>query len=291
LISLHSNGRSFETSRIVDGVSVPAFFYGTAWKEERTKALTASALAAGFRAIDTANQRRHYFEAGVGEALGSLARDAIFLQTKFTYARGQDHRKPYDRDADLATQVGQSMDSSLHHLGTPYVDSFLLHGPSAGRGISADDREVWRAMGELQRAGKTRLLGVSNVSVEQLDLLIDVARAVGAAKPSFVQNRCYARTGWDREVRALCHAHGIAYQGFSLLTANRTEIASPELGSIARRTGRTLPQVVFRFAMQVGMIPLTGTSSPAHMREDLACFEFDLSPADIASIERVGQPG
>ncbi len=183
------------------------------------------------------------------------------------------------------------MDSSLQHLGTPYVDSFLLHGPSAGTGISDDDREVWRAMGELQRAGKTRLLGVSNVSVEQLGLLIDVAGAVGAAKPSFVQNRCYARTGWDREVRALCRAHGMAYQGFSLLTANRTEIASPELGSIARRTGRTLSQVVFRFAMQVGMIPLTGTSSPAHMREDLACFEFDLSPADIASIERVGQPG
>jgi diketogulonate reductase-like aldo/keto reductase len=270
-------------------VSVPAFFYGTAWKEERTRALTESALAAGFRAIDTANQRRHYFEAAVGEALGSSVREAIFLQTKFTYARGQDHRKPYDADADVATQVVQSMDSSLRHLGTSYVDSFLLHGPSAAKGISADDRAVWRAMGDLQRAGKARLLGVSNVSVEQLGLLIDVAGAVGAARPSFVQNRCYARTGWDREVRALCRDHGIAYQGFSLLTANRAEIASPELGSIARRTGRTVPQVVFRFAMQVGMIPLTGTSSQAHMRQDLACADFDLSPADIASIERVGE--
>jgi diketogulonate reductase-like aldo/keto reductase len=283
------DGPSLEACRIVDGVSVPAFFYGTAWKEERTRALTELALANGFRAIDTANQRRHYFEAAVGEALGSAAREAIFLQTKFTYARGQDHRKPYDPDADVATQVVQSMDSSLLHLRTPYVDSFLLHGPSAGKGISEEDREVWRTMGELQRAGKARLLGVSNVSVEQLDALIHVAGAVGATRPSFVQNRCYARTGWDREVRARCRAHGIAYQGFSLLTANRTELASPELRSIVRRTGRTLPQVVFRFAMQVGMIPLTGTSSPAHMCEDLGCVEFDLSPADIASIERIGE--
>src|SRR6202030_4523572 len=111
----------------------PGFLYGTAWKEERTASLTELALRMGFRAIDTANQRRHYFEEGVGQGLaaayseGLLTRAELFLQTKFTYQRGQDHRLPYDPEASLTVQVAQSMASSLEHLGTDSVDSYLLH--------------------------------------------------------------------------------------------------------------------------------------------------------------------
>src|SRR5215471_21834036 len=128
------------------------FVYGTAWKEDRTRALVELALKQGYRAIDTANQRRHYVEAGVGEALaaayrsGSITRNDLFLQTKFTYRNGQDHRLPYDPSADLSTQVAQSMKSSLEHLGTDYVDSYLIHGPATGRGWSTADAEVWSAM-------------------------------------------------------------------------------------------------------------------------------------------------
>src|SRR5438045_5988359 len=152
----------------------PPFFYGTAWKEERTAKLTELAIDAGFRGIDTANQRRHYFEAGVGEALasalaaGRLTREDVFLQTKFTYVDGQDHRLPYDPRAPLATQVGQSFASSLQHLGVDYLDAYVLHGPSVAHGLSADDWETWEAMERSHRAGKTRLLGVSNVSIAQL---------------------------------------------------------------------------------------------------------------------------
>src|SRR6201997_1315029 len=107
----------------------PPFLYGTAWKEDRTANLTESALRAGFRAIDTANQRRHYFEAGVGQGLaaayrvGVVTRSELFLQTKYTYQRGQDHRLPYDPAASLAAQVAESLARSLQHLGTDYVDS------------------------------------------------------------------------------------------------------------------------------------------------------------------------
>src|SRR5579864_8274766 len=113
---------------------VPDFLYGTAWKEDRTPVLTELALRSGFRAIDTANQRKHYFEAGVGEALsasfeqGLLRRGDLFLQTKFTYRHGQDDRLPYDPSAPLTEQVAQSMASSLEHLKTTYVDSLVLHG-------------------------------------------------------------------------------------------------------------------------------------------------------------------
>jgi diketogulonate reductase-like aldo/keto reductase len=265
------------------GVTVPSFFYGTAWKEERTEALTRLALDAGFRAIDTANQRRHYVEAAVGEAIRTAPRAELFLQTKFTYVDGQDHRLPYDPRATVAEQVARSFASSLEHLHTASLDSYVLHGPSLAVGLDAADWEAWQAMSALARAGKTRLLGVSNVSLEQLAALWQDAEV----KPAFVQNRCYARTGWDREIRAFCRAHDVAYQGFSLLTANRRELRSAAIDRIVQRTGRTAAQVVFRFALQVGMIPLTGTSDPNHMRDDLACFAFELTDDEVDAVERV----
>jgi diketogulonate reductase-like aldo/keto reductase len=271
----------------VHGVRVPRLVYGTAWKEDRTAALTALALATGFRGIDTANQRKHYDEAGVGAALATagVARDALFLQTKFTYARGQDHRLPYDPAAPVATQVAQSFASSLEHLGVDRVDSYVLHGPETGRGWTTMDRETWAAMEALHRAGHARLLGVSNISADQLLLLCHAATVA----PALVQNRCYARDGWDKEVRAICRDRGIAYQAFSLLTANARELGTPKVAAIAKRLGATIPQIVFRFAHAIGMIALTGTSSETHMRQDLAAIDLALEAADIKTLEQAGR--
>src|SRR5438128_7907392 len=152
----------------IHGVRVPRFLYGTAWKEDETQRLTELALRQGFRGIDTANQRRHYHEAGVGQAIaasvasGLVVRDDLFLQTKFTFRGGQDDRLPYDPDAPIATQVAQSFASSLEHLGTDYLDSLVLHGPSRRDGLGEPDREAWRAMEELAQAGRVRALGISN---------------------------------------------------------------------------------------------------------------------------------
>ena len=269
---------------------VPAFLYGTAWKEERTTGLVRSALEAGFRGIDTANQRRHYFEKAVGdavaEALGSgrLTREDLFLQTKFTYAAGQDHRLPYDPHADFPTQVRQSFASSLEHLRTDYVDSYVLHGPSVGRGLSEADHQVWKEMEALCREEKTRFIGVSNVSLGQLRMLVEAA----LIPPRFVQNRCFAVTAWDRDIREFCAGQNITYQGFSLLTANPHVLTTPDMISIARRHQKTVAQVVFCFAQQIGMLPLTGTTNINHMVEDLACSSFVLAEEEVSLIETLG---
>ena len=279
-------------TRRVRGVAVPSIMYGTAWKEERTQALTSEALACGFRAIDTANQRKHYFEAGVGAAIGAavasgnVTREQLFLQTKFTWQRGQDHRLPYDPNADLATQVRQSIDSSLKHLGVPRIDSYILHSPSRGYGLGEADWETWRAMEEAVRGGRVGLLGVSNISSAQLAILVGGVKIA----PAFVQNRCFAHSRWDADVRALCETHDIVYQGFSLLTANPQVLSSPRLIAIARRHGKTLAQVVFRFAIELGMLPLTGTSDGLHMRQDLDIFDFALSDDDLRIMLELGTP-
>ena len=268
---------------------IPDFLYGTAWKEENTAILTELALRTSFRGIDTANQRRHYFEAGVGQGLavayraGVVRREDLFLQTKFTYQRGQDHRLPYDPAARLSLQVTQSMSSSLEHLGTDYVDSYILHGPSSSFDWTDADAEVWEAMRSERDAGRTLLLGVSNVSLRHLE---QMARIHNEA-PAFVQNRCFARLGWDREVRIFCQKQKIVYQGFSLLTANLEALHHPVIADIAAQAHATPAQVVFAFSRAVGILPMTGTSDAEHMRQDLASRDLTLSPDEVRTIENL----
>ena len=265
----------------------PSFLYGTAWKEGRTAALVELALRTGFRAIDTANQRRHYFEAGVGDALSSayeaglVTRADLFLQTKFTYARGQDHRLPYDPAASFSTQVAQSLASSLDHLHCNYVDSFVLHGPASNYDWTEYDAEVWEAMRKQRANGRTRAIGVSNVSLSHLEQMV----AAGTENPAYVQNRCYASLGWDREVRHFCRERGIVYQGFSLLTANADVVHHGVVQSLAENLGATTPQIIFAFARAIGILPLTGTSSAEHMKQDLASLDLSLPPEAISGIE------
>ena len=265
----------------------PVFIYGTAWKEDRTAALIEQALRAGFRALDTANQRRHYNEAGVGEGLaaayraGVVKRDDLFLQTKFTYRPGQDHRLPYDPAAPLATQVVQSLASSLDHLATDHVESYVLHGPSSNYDWMDADAEVWEAMRLERDAGRARFLGVSNVSKSHLEQMA----ATRTELPAFVQNGSYARLGWDRDIRHFCRSHSIAYQGFSLLTANQEILHHPVVADLAASFKVTAAQIIFSFARGIEILPLTGTSNAEHMQQDLASEDFEIPNEALRQIE------
>lgn len=274
----------------INEIQIPSFLYGTAWKEEKTEPLTYQALEMGFSGIDTANQRKHYYEEGVGRAVkrflaaGINKREQLFIQTKFTFARGQDHRKPYDENAPYAIQVRQSFESSLRQLDLDYIDSYVLHGPFTGYGLTEEDWETWRAMERLQKEGAVKCLGVSNFNLAQLQELQRGAKV----KPSFIQNRCFAASGWDKAIRDFCKESRIQYQGFSLLTANRNQLSGPSIAMISRRCKRTIPQIVFRFLQQIGGIPLTGTSSRHHMEEDLEVYDFELTPDELGQVERIG---
>jgi diketogulonate reductase-like aldo/keto reductase len=190
---------------------------------------------------------------------------------------------PYDPAASLADQVRQSLASSLEHLGTDHVDSFVLHGPASGYGWTDADAEVWDAMRRERDAGRTRLLGVSNVALEHLEQM----EAGHADLPAFVQNRCFAHLGWDREVRRFCTEHKIVYQGFSLLTANPEVMQHPPFIELAAKLNATPAQVVFAFAKAVGVLPLTGTSSAEHMKQDLGSLQLTLPPEIARAIESI----
>jgi diketogulonate reductase-like aldo/keto reductase len=240
----------------------PAIVYGTAWKKDKTEDLVFQAVSAGFRGIDTACQPKHYFEPGVGAALARLAqsgiaREEIFLQTKYTPFRGQDpNNAPYDPKTPLDEQVRTSFEVSLRNLKTEYVDSWVLHSPLP---THRENMLVWRAMEAKVEAGLVGQLGISNC----YDLPVFEALYKDAAvKPSVLQNRFYADTGFDRELRAFCKANGIAYQSFWTLTANPEALASAPVKAAARRLQCTTQEVFFAFVRAEGITPLCRPAPP-----------------------------
>jgi len=268
------------------GVRMPQLLYGTAWKAQQTADCVKRALQAGFRGIDTACQPKHYHEPGAGEGIAeflaaadSVTRQDLYLQTKFTSLSGQDPRRvPYDARAPLSEQVTQSLQASLRNLRTDYIDCWVLHSPMPRE---RDTLSVWRVMEQAVEQGFVRQLGISNCYDERvLTRLCAQARV----QPSVLQNRFYADTGYDKGLRALCRSQRIVYQSFWTLTANPRVLAHAVVASLCVQYGSTPAQIFFRYLTQEGIVPLTGTQSLEHMREDLACFAFTLSDKERAAI-------
>jgi diketogulonate reductase-like aldo/keto reductase len=266
------------------GVKMPRIIYGTAWKKDRTADLVVKAIQTGFRGIDTACQPKHYNEQLVGEALHRLKdhgieRKALFLQTKFTPLSGQDLRQvPYDKNSPVELQVAQSFEASKKNLQTEYLDSLLLHSPMAPHALLM---KVWNAMEKIQKTGGTRQLGISNCYDTEV---IRSLYADANVKPAVVQNRFYQETGYDADLRRWCSNHGVTYQSFWTLTANPHILSSNTIRTIAQKFKKTEAQIFFRYLSQSGIVPLTGTSSEQHMREDLSIFDFELSSEDLKNV-------
>jgi diketogulonate reductase-like aldo/keto reductase len=275
----------------IAGVRVPRILYGTAWKKSDTENFVRTAIRLGFRGIDTACQPKHYHEPGVGAGVvaclrgepacnGNLAREDLYLQTKFTAQSGQDPaRIPYDPKAPLPDQVRQSLAVSLRNLQTDYLDGLLLHSPLPS---ARQTLEVWQAMESLVDVRRVRQLGISNCyRLEQLQTLYDSART----KPAVVQNRFHADSGYDREIRAFCRQHRLIYQSFWTLTANPHVLAHRAVTSLASKHRRTPAQILFRYLTQIEVVPLTGTRTETHMGEDLGIFEFELSELERKAMD------
>ncbi|MGR8929850.1 MAG: aldo/keto reductase family protein [Gammaproteobacteria bacterium] len=262
---------------------MPGIIYGTAWKKERTAAVVEQAINQGFRGIDTACQPKHYFEAGVGEALarcfdsGSVTREQFYLQSKFTPLSGQDPLQiPYDPKAGIAEQVAESFRVSLKNLRTDYLDGLILHSPVP------ELTEAWQAMEAIVQSGGARQLGISNCyDLDVFRFLFDSA----TIKPAVLQNRFYSETGYDQSLREFCRDRGVVYQSFWTLTANTAILASPVIRNLALEYQRSPEQIFFRYLSQNGVLPLTGTTSIQHMQEDLAIFEFELKEHHCVEID------
>ncbi|PKS06969.1 hypothetical protein jhhlp_005565 [Lomentospora prolificans] len=262
--------------------TIPRLIYGTAWKKSQTKPLVQAALSAGFRAIDTAAQPRHYQEHLVGDGLraalqsGSLSsRSAVYIQSKYTPTSGQDlDDLPYDPDAELEDQVKQSVESSLRNFTVnadeAYLDCLVLHSPLS---TVADTLRVWRAMATYV-PHKVRNLGISNVPLPVLRALCAEIKKDGALPaPAVVQNRM--RMGqYQPDLYAFCRDEGIVFQSFWTLTANPNLLRSEAVTAVADGAGVGAPAALYSVLMGLERFTvLDGTTSEEHMKEDLEGIE------------------
>jgi diketogulonate reductase-like aldo/keto reductase len=268
------------------GIDIPKMMYGTAWKKEKTTDLVISAILAGFRGVDTACQPKHYREDLVGKALSilekehNISRNDLFIQTKFTSLNGQDpYQIPYDKNAILIEQVKQSFHKSLENLQTNYIDSLVMHSPM---NTYEKSMMVWNIFEEFHSEGKVRFLGISNIyNVELLKKIWINAKI----KPSIIQNRFYEDTNYDQSIRTFCRENGIVYQSFWTLTANPHILNSKQVKDLSVKYKLTPEQVFFKFVMQIGINPLTGTTNIQHMKQDLEVInQTDFSIEEFKSI-------
>lgn len=260
----------FRASTAYDLSDRPVLKYGTAWKKDSSADLVYKAISSGFRHIDTACQPRHYNEAGVGDGwvaaardLG-LARDELWIQSKFSGLGAHDpNNVPYDVNASLEDRVRQSLAKSLENLRTDYLDSWIMHGPED----SWDDHwKVWRTMESAVDKGRVRQLGMSNFyRLEDVRWAYDHARI----KPKVIQNRFYADSGHDVEIRTFCKEHDIEYQSFWTLTANPDAYRHPDALELAKEKRLTPEGLFYAFCMAIGVSPMDGTTSEIHMKEDM----------------------
>lgn len=261
-------------SRVLSA-GLPYLVYGTAWKKEETARLVSEAVHSGFRFIDTACQPKHYNEPGVGQGWKAAAdelglqRTDFFLQTKFTSIPGQDPNNiPYDHTASLEAQVAESLQVSLRNLQTSYLDSWVMHSPMP---TMEETMTVYRVMEQAVDDGKALRLGISNCyDYKEFTTIYELARI----KPAVLQNRFYADSDWDQELREFCRQNNIWYQSFWTLTANRHALATPEAREWADSKQLTPQTLMYAYLMSLGYgTPLDGTTNKQHMKEDIAVME------------------
>jgi diketogulonate reductase-like aldo/keto reductase len=265
------------TNTLLKALNKPPFIYGTAWKKDQTHALIQAALSAGFRAVDTACQPRHYREDLVGSALraaygaGIVKRDDIFLQTKFTAPGGQDPDNcPYDTKLGVEEMVKASIAVSFKNLrelddeaskDSTVLDCVLLHSPL--RSVE-DTIAAWKVL-ETYVPARIRHLGISNTD-------LPVLKAVYAAvtvKPTVVQNRLYSQTRWDTALRRFCAENGIVYQSFWTLTGNPQLLKSEPVQTLAKEAGVSKEVALYCLVIELGIAPLNGTTNEGRMKSDL----------------------
>ena len=265
-------------------MKIPNMIYGTAWKKENTTNLVFEALKQGFKAVDTACQPKHYREDLVGLGLLKayeigIKRQDLFIQTKFTPIDGQDQSNmPYLASDEIEIQVEKSFETSKKNLHTDFINAYILHSPVYP---GSKLQKVWQKMEEFYDKKEVGALGISNCyDLDVLKYLFNNAKV----KPSIVQNRFYAQSGYDKEIRVFCKENNITYESFWSLTANPNILSHEVLQNLALKYEKGVAEIFYRFLNHIDIVPLNGTTSTKHMSEDLKIGEFELTNDEINSI-------
>ena len=259
------------TQELNDGHDLPAIGFGTAGLrgQAAVDAVTA-AIGNGYRLIDTAVNYENEREVGEAIRAADVPREELRVTSKLP---GRHHA--YD-DAIRSTK------ESLERLGLDRLDLHLIHWPNPARGQYG---EAWRALVDLQRDGLVRSIGVSNFTGEHLDRIIDETGVVPTVNqielhPYFPQTHM-AQVNADR---------GIVTESWSPIGKREAPFGESPVADAASRLGVTPAQVILRWQVQQGHLPIPKSATPSRQRENLAVFDFELTPEEVAAITALGRP-
>jgi diketogulonate reductase-like aldo/keto reductase len=258
-----------------DGHAMPAVGFGTyPLRGDEGYAALRSALDNGYRLLDSAVNYGN--EEEVGRAARDfrnetgVPRDELTVQTKLP---GRHH------DYELAIQSGQE---SLERLGLDRIDVLLIHWPNP---VTGKFRDAWRGLVELRRRGVARSIGVSNFTAEHLAAIIEDS----GVTPALNQIELHPYFG-QAEMRAEHARLGILTQSWSPLGKGSRPYGEPPIADAAAAHGATPAQVILRWQVQLGNLPLPKSATPARQRENLNIFGFELTPAEVAAISALSRP-
>ncbi len=246
------------------GAALPALGLGT-WPllGDEGAAAVRTALEAGYRLVDTAENYRNEEVVGRGLRESGVPREEVFLTTKF------------NRQWHSVDGARQAAEASLERLGVDYLDLLLIHWPNPGRDRYVD---AFRGLLQLREAGVLRAVGTSNFKPAHLQRLLDETGEL----PEVNQINLNPYATRDASV-AFHAAHGIVTESWSPIQPS-SMLSDPVVAGIAAAHQRTPAQVVLRWHVQRGFVPIPKSSSPARQRENLAVFDFALTPDEVAAL-------
>jgi 2,5-diketo-D-gluconate reductase A len=259
------------THTLNDGSTVPAIGFGTyPMKGEDGVAAIHSAIELGYRLIDTAVNYENEHEVGEAIRRSGVAREELRVTSKLP---GRDHG--YD-------EAIASVHGSLERLGLDYLDLHLIHwpNPSVGRYV-----EAWRALVDLREQGLVRSIGVSNFTAEHLERIVAETGVTPAVNQ--IELHPYFPQAPMREVDQRL---GIRTEAWSPLGKRQAPFGAAPVAAAAQRHGVTPGQVILRWHVQLGTVPIPKSATPERQRQNLDVFGFELSEDEVAAITALGRP-
>ncbi|HTE49130.1 MAG TPA: aldo/keto reductase [Candidatus Paceibacterota bacterium] len=267
-------------SRIVlnNKVEMPTIGFGVWQLSEGEEVINAVklALAAGYRLIDTAKIYKN--EEGVGKAIkeSGLPREEIFITTKL-----------WNTDQGYASTL-KAIDESLAKLGTSYVDLYLIHWPTADGDLKIKKsfnkrEETWRAMEEIYKSGKAKAIGVSNYTITHLEEMKKYAKI-----PPAVNQVEFHPFLYQAELLNYCNENDIVLEAYSPLMHGE-RLNNETITNIAQRYGKSNAQVILRWNLQLGAVPIPKSAHQEHIIENIKVFDFELKEEEMKRIDNLNQ--